>query len=67
MEATIGRIVHYVSRTGKHLPAIVYEVLPLDALSLEIFGPFTPKLVQDVKCDPTGTDVATWHWPEREK
>lgn len=68
---TIGRIVHFVTKHGKHRPAIIVEVWNNEVVNLEVFtdmrndGMLEP--VAWVPSVPHDEEAGgyTWHWPER--
>lgn len=67
---TPGRNVHYVSEEGKHLPAIVVEVIePTDiytpSVTLCIFDPAKEAPYYDVAFYSEANEPDTWHWIER--
>ena len=83
MKPSIGRIVHFVTNEGDHLPAIIVKVLPVakdhpgDLVALRVFSyqnlwrPSVnhqePVYVGDEMQPIPRADPETWHWPEREE
>jgi len=71
MNATVGRVVHYVEPvTREHRAAIVTGLLRArggeGAVALRVFGIDDTWAVPDAVEEPTGTWPGTWHWPERD-
>lgn len=70
---TVGRIVHYVLETGRHLPAIITDCSESDeTVNLFVFWDARvpqrydfEKGVIDCKQDEKEKVPSTWHWPER--
>lgn len=73
---SIGRIVHYVLDSGRHLPAIITDVQnngkESSSVNLYIFWDANVPKRYDlergaVECqyNDTGVQPQTWHWPER--
>lgn len=63
---SIGRIVHYLTPEGVHLPAIVTAATG-DICDLIVFSPRKPAYpVPDVRHAEPVMTPDTWHWPERE-
>lgn len=71
LKPSVGRIVHYVSGDGSHLPAIITKVWSVTALctvNLTVFSDgYQPALgMTSVILDEESKKVGTYHWPERE-
>ena len=75
MEATVGRIVHYVGDFGNHRAAIIVNARPDAAnarqrVDLYVFfdrseaEKWDECFKRDVAHDEAGAEF-TWHWPER--
>lgn len=72
-----GRTVHYVTSkagTVRHLAATVVHVWTVDGPNAGMVNLFVPPDMYDfdaeqyptsVRFDPTGTQIGSWHWPER--
>lgn len=65
---SVGRIVHYVSGSGAHRPAIIIDAHSYDdTVSLFAFlMPAEGSTLWHVQCkhDEELKDHDTWHWPE---
>lgn len=72
-EASVGRIVHYVSRGSAdgEFPAtcraaIVTSVAKVgDAVSLAVISPIGLMFDDDIQYDDDEQLPGSWHWPER--
>lgn len=73
MKPSIGRIVHYVTAAGKHIPAIIVAVWSETCVNLRIFHDGSNSADQTAfnewetsrSLDETNQPY-TWHWRERE-
>lgn len=63
---SIGRVVHYVTTSGAHVPADVCAVGADAAVTLFVKDPMSGRTAfeYDVAFDLTGQTPGTWHWPE---
>lgn len=61
---TAGRIVHYKLGAGCR-PAMVIEGNEDGSVELKVFMRFNELLVKPTDAVIEGTDIYTWHWPER--
>ena len=75
-KVTVGRIVHYVIETGRHLPAIVTDVHNdgTEGYRVNLFIFWDPAIPRQynlkdgvIRCphDEKDKQPDTWHWPER--
>ena len=63
---SIGRVVHYVTASGVHVPADICGVFADGAVNLFVKDSQQGRAYFEysVSEDPTGTAVGSWHWPE---
>jgi hypothetical protein len=64
---SVGRVVHYVSASGAHRPAIVVDVTGDDELTIFVMQYGVEggcKTLVQIKHDEGYKDHFTWHWPE---
>lgn len=73
MKPTVGRIVHYVSREGEHVAAMIVGVNSDGSVSLTTFplpagstGLARNVVYSNPAITHPLTQTQTWHWPERE-
>jgi hypothetical protein len=65
---SVGRIVHFIDKAGRHIPAVIVDPEPKQPpgkkgfIHLTVFG-FNDQPALMVKA-AEGTDPGTWHWPE---
>lgn len=63
---SIGRVVHFVTNDGRHVPADIAAVV--DDTTLNLFVKDDVLTVagfeRDIPIDATGLTPFTWHWPE---
>lgn len=71
MKPSIGRIVHYITPHGVHLPAMIISIPHDDTVALHVFQhpEVAVQLGQQghVMHDKYGVCPGSWHWPEREE
>lgn len=64
---SIGRVVHYVSTSGAHVPADICGAFEgSDSVNLFVKDSTTRQasFVYSVPFDPSGAAPGSWHWPE---
>jgi len=61
---TAGRIVHYRLSAGCR-PAMVIDRNDDGSIELKVFTRHNEWLVKPTEAVLEGTDLYTWHWPER--
>lgn len=70
---TVGRIVHVVDESGRHIAAMVvresplrFRLFPSDSSPLESIANDGTDFFMSCAEDQEAKSPMTWHWPERE-
>lgn len=64
-QPSIGRIVHFVSNTGDHWPAVITRVWSATMVNVHVLPDLNPAFTfSSCKLDEHAAKPNTWHWPE---
>jgi hypothetical protein len=65
-EPSIGRVVHFVTNDGRHVPADIAAVIDDTTVNLFVKDDVSgvAGFERDIPIDAAGLAPHTWHWPE---